>query len=136
MAFVPPQTDLPREAVVEFVGEQGDGSFEVGFDAIEDETAAHGLVGCHCLVKRADLELEELEESPETWAGWRVFDADGMLVGEVSEFVDRPVQPLLAVERAEGRGEAYLPVADELIVEVDAESRRIVMEIPAGLLDL
>ena len=136
VAFVPPQTDLPREAVVEFVGEQGDGAFEVGFDAVGDETTAHGLVGCHCLVKRADLELDELEESPETWAGWRVFDADGALVGEVSELVDRPVQPLLAVARADGRGEAFLPVADELIVEVDPDAQRIVMEIPAGLLDL
>lgn len=135
VAFVPPQTDLPREAVVDFVGEHGDSLFEVGFDVIEDETTAHGLVGCHCLVRRDDLELEELEEQPEAWAGWRVFDADGSLVGEVSEFIDKPGQALLSVVRA-GGGAVFLPVADELIVEVDPDARRIVMEIPAGLLEL
>ena len=136
VAFVPPQTDVPREAVVDFVAEQGDGAFEVGFDAIGDKVCASKLVGCHCLVKRSELAWDELEGAPETWAGWVVVDEGGLLVGEVNEFVDKPGQALLSVERADGNGEVYLPVADELILSVDAGERRIVMEIPVGLLDL
>ena len=136
VAFVPPRTDLPRRALVDFVGEDRNGSFEVGFDAVADDAPARGLVGSHCLVRRAELDESALSASPATWEGWKVVDAQARPVGDVIELIDTPGQALLSVARPDGRGEVLLPLADELVLDIDPIAQSIAMEVPAGLLDL
>ena len=55
MAFVPPVSDAPRCARVTTVSAIDDRTAVVAFDAVEGIDAAEALVGCHCLVRRADL---------------------------------------------------------------------------------
>ena len=75
------------------------------------------------------------EDGPATWVGWKVIEADGGLVGEVASLIENPGQALLEVNR-ENANTAYIPVVDEFICDVDVENREIVVDLPAGLLDL
>lgn len=67
--------------------------------------------------------------------GLAVVNVAGESVGEVAGLLTRPAQDLLVVTLASG-GEALVPFVDEIVPEVDPEAGRIVIDPPAGLLDL
>lgn len=136
VAFVPPATDVPREGRVTLVRESGDDAFEVAFDTIADESSACALVGCHCLVRIADLGDVPLQVNAASWTDWRVETVRGEGVGEVVDLVENPGQALLEVARADGLKPVYIPLVDAFIVDVDEGERLIVVDLPDGLLDL
>jgi 16S rRNA processing protein RimM len=80
--------------------------------------------------------LRELDES-EFWEhdllGCTVTTADGNEVGEVTGLIPGPAQDLLEVQTS--TGPLYVPAVKELIVEVDLDTRRVVVDAPPGLLD-
>lgn len=133
--FVPPQTDTPRAACVERVDERDDGTAYAVFSGIEDIAVAKRLVGCHCLVKRADIPADDFEHAPGTWRGWRVVDARFGEVGTIADFVEGPQQDLLEVVRPDG-STALVPVVDAFIAAVDVDARTVETTLPDGLLDL
>lgn len=137
LALVPPVLDAPRNVTVESVQEQGENSVLVFFSEVNDADTAELLVGCHCLARRADLDfsLLETEDDLPSWEGWTVFDEVEGYVGTVLEIEDRPMQPLLIVERESG-AEVLLPLVDEFIIGIDEDSQRIDMRLVSGLLDL
>ena len=134
VAFVPPQTDLPRRAVVESINEIDDRSAEVIFEGV-DGPAAQGLAGCHCLIRRDSLDESLFEEEPALWEGWTLVDEQAGEVGTVRDLVSNPGQDLLEVDRPDG-STLLVPVVDEIIKDVDVESRKIQTVLPQGLLDL
>lgn len=135
VAFVPPQTDLPRRSTVLSVRMLDDYSAEVEFDGVDGDSA-RGLVGCHCLIKRCDVDESAFEDEPAMWEGWQVFDDDAGLLGEVSGIIDNPGQALLEVSRADGGGDLLVPVVDEIVLDIDVDGRAIHVMLPNGLLDL
>ena len=135
VAFVPPRTDLPRTGVVDFVRPIDDDTYEVGFDSVTADTDVHGLVGCRCLVKRSAIDESALVEAPGFWMGWNVELVSGEEVGSVVDLIENPGQSLLEIERDHANN-AFIPVVDEFIVSIDEEAKRIVVDVPAGLLDL
>ena len=137
LALVPPVLDAPRRVRVKALSFQGEDEAVVFFDEVADAGAAEMLVGCHCLARRADLDLSVFESSVglPSWEGWQVFDEREGYVGTVEAVEDRPMQPLLTVARADGRA-TLVPLAEEFVVAVDEEGRRIDLACPAGLLDL
>lgn len=136
VVFVPPQLDLPREGAVDYLNAVDATSWEIGFDTVGDGAMAQGLVGCHCLVKREDVESAFADDETVLWVGWQVVDAVGAPIGDVSAMIQNPAHPLLEVERADGSGRTLIPVVDAFIVSVNEEGRAIVVDLPEGLLDL
>ena len=55
VAFVPPRHDAPRRARVLSVQDAGRDAFLVTFEGVDSIDVAELLVGCSCLVRRADL---------------------------------------------------------------------------------
>lgn len=137
VALVPPVLDAPRRVTVESLQMRGESEAVIFFEEVSDANTAEMLVGCHCLVRRADVleELEELESDLPSWEGWQVFDAATGFVGEVVEIEDRPLQPLLVVSR-EGAQDALIPLVEDFIESIDEQALRIDMRLPAGLLDM
>ena len=136
VAFVPPQTDLPRRGIVVYSNELPDGTFVVAFDTVTDEKAAHGLAGVHCLMRREDVQDLMDPEDPLSWNGWHVFYEDGRCIGEVTGLLDNPGQMLLEVQRPGDVPLAYIPVVDEFIVNVDERQHVLTVQLPPGLLTL
>ena len=74
------------------------------------------------------------EDGEEDLTGWTVLNGDGQAVGTVTAHEDIPGNPCLRVDT--GRGEALIPLHEELVLDVDEETKTLRMVIPEGLLDL
>ena len=107
----------------------------LGFVGHTDRNAAEALRGTRLLA--AD------DEEPEEDDAWREEDlvgmsavlTDGTNVGEVVALHVREVQDLLEVRAADGRA-VLVPFVEELVPEIDEDSRRVVLNPPPGLLEL
>ena len=66
--------------------------------------------------------------------GCAIVTPDGETLGEVSAVQDFGAAPLLIVKQPEK--ELMIPLTDSICVEIDTAQKRIVVELPEGLLDL
>jgi len=115
------------------------GIWLIGFEQIPDRTGAESLRGTQLFLDAADLTSEQDDDS-EGWyedelVGLAVVATDGTVVGEVAGLETRAVQDLIVVRLA-GGGEALVPFVEAIVPEVDVEGGRVVIDPPAGLLDL
>ncbi|MBW8171630.1 ribosome maturation factor RimM [Ornithinimicrobium sp. Arc0846-15] len=111
------------------------GTYLLRLDGVADRNAAESLrnttlVGAH----------EELDDEEDAWfaedlIGFAVVTTNGEVVGEVADLHTREVQDLLEVTRTQGPN-ALIPFVDELVPEIDVDARRVVIDPPAGLLEL
>lgn len=135
VAFVPPQTDVPRSACVKEVRLIDDVSADIEFEGVATMELAQQMIGMHCLIRRELVDEDVFRASPGTWEGWRVVDSLAGEVGTVSGLVENPAQMLLEVLRPDG-ATALVPAVEEIIREVDIETGTIYVDLPKGLLDL
>jgi 16S rRNA processing protein RimM len=109
--------------------------FLVGFDGVRDRTGAELLKGRYLFRDTAAVEpLADDELFYHQLLGMEVVTKDGEHVGEVSEVYELRPADLLEVRGP--RGEVMIPFLSSIVVEVDAEARRMVIDPPEGLLDL
>jgi 16S rRNA processing protein RimM len=111
-------------------------TYLLGFQGVTDRTGAEGLRDTRLLL----AEDEAAEDDDDGWyekdlLGLTVTLPDGTVIGEVSALHTRDVQDLLEVRRPDGR-EVLIPFVEQLVPEVDEESRRVVIDPPQGLLEL
>ena len=109
--------------------------FLVRFKGWEDRTAAEKLRGLYLL--RPFDEIDELEEGEVFYhelLGAQVLTVDGTLVGSVREVYSLKPAELLEVVGPEGS--KLIPFSKEVVVQVDREGGRVVIDPPPGLLDL
>ena len=104
-----------------------------GFDQIE---AAKELVGCDLAVP-AEERVELPDDSFYDWEliGCRVETVSGQAVGEVREIMRPGGVELLSVVDADNR-DRLVPMAADIVVEIDKDQKLIRIEPPAGLLEL
>jgi 16S rRNA processing protein RimM len=107
----------------------------LGLDGVADRSAAEALRGADVWID--PVELAELPAG-EYWAfqliGCEVEDAAGRVLGRVREVRSTGAQDLLVVDGAGGT-EQLIPAVQSWWREVDLAGRRIVVELPPGLLD-
>ena len=105
------------------------------FREVTDRTAAEKIRGRELALPGVDLrELDEDEFFLHDLAGYTVVRTDGESVGEVVTSYETGAQLLLGVMTAGGQ-ELLIPFGRQLVMEVDREARRIVIDPPPGLLE-
>jgi 16S rRNA processing protein RimM len=108
----------------------------LSFEGIGDVDTARGLSGGVLGIAR-----EDLGDVPEDffWSheveGWNCRDRSGRSLGSVRRLEETPAGPQLTLETGEGR-EILIPFVRPIVVEIDRESRRIVLDPPEGLMEL
>lgn len=110
-------------------------------DGIDDEQHAAELT--HHLVyvlKADDLVVADDEDDDEGMyaadlAGYTILSETGTLIGRIID-VDLSTENALFVVERPDMTNIYIPVADEMIDDIDPDSRHLVMTLPEGLLDL
>lgn len=107
----------------------------LGFEGVPDRTAAESLRNTRLLLAEDDETEDDDAWREEDLLGLTVVTTDGTVVGEVSALHTRDVQDLLEVRRPDG-GEVLIPFVEELVPEVDEDAGRVVVDPPAGLLEL
>ncbi|CAN5834542.1 ribosome maturation factor RimM [soil metagenome] len=80
-------------------------------------------------------EVDDLEDEDAFWehevVGLEVLRTDGRVLGRVAEVFSRPAQDLWSVDT--GSGEVLFPAAKELVVSVDLDAGKVVIDPPEGL---
>jgi len=106
------------------------------FEGVDGVDAARALQGGELLVA-----LEDAHPAPEGFyyehevRGFSCEDAGGRVLGVASALERTPAGPMLSVDVGAGR-EALVPFVYPIVVAVDREVRRIVLDPPEGLFDL
>jgi 16S rRNA processing protein RimM len=106
------------------------------FKGYDDIDKASELIGCEFGIPEVDrVELGEDEYYDWELEGCTVRLVDGRSVGKVTSILKTGATEILMIIDDEGR-EHLVPLAAEMIVEIDIEAKSIVVDPPEGLLDL
>ncbi len=113
------------------------GRLLVQFAGVPDRNAAELLRGILLSVDAdSDPDIDDPDEFYDhQLVGLRVVTVDGDVLGEVSDVVHLPASVLLSVTRP-GAGELLIPFVASMVPTVDVAGRRVVVDLPPGLLEL
>lgn len=106
----------------------------VKFEGVDSEQKAKNLIG-----KQLFLPLQMLPKLPKgefyihDLIGFEIFENDS-LIGKVNEIYDLPNNRMFEVNYM-GK-DVLIPYRDEVLLNIDADSKRINVELPEGLLDV
>jgi 16S rRNA processing protein RimM len=108
----------------------------LAFQGVPDLTTALSLAGGELSVpaRKAFQPPKGFHYSHEL-AGWVCEDLQGRMLGRVWSLGEAPGGPLLEIETAEGR-KVLVPFVETIVIAVEPEKSRIVLDPPEGLLDL
>lgn len=128
-----PDPDLPPLRVVG--SRPFKGAFLVEFGGIETRNEAEALRGRYLLREAAEVEPPAADEFfYHQLLGLEVFTVQGERLGRVREVYELAPSDLLEVR--DGEREFMIPFRKEIVVEVNLDEGRIVVDPPEGLLDL
>lgn len=120
---------------------KGSFSYLVKFEGIDSEIEAKKLVNKTVYALRERLKEFMLENFDEEYAlydaliGWTIDDEDAGEIGKVVDIDTNTENELFIVETPDGKT-IYIPLTEDFIVRMDEDSRKILMRLPSGLLDL
>jgi 16S rRNA processing protein RimM len=112
------------------------GRMLVRFEGVADAAGVRGFAGGDLCVA-----VSEAHPPPPGFfyeheiRGWVCEDASGRRLGEAAGLERAPGAPLLSVETAPGRI-VLVPFVHGIVISVDRDARRIVLDPPVGLMDL
>ena len=129
-------TGVPRALTVRSTRVHN-GIWLVAFEEVPDRTGAESLRGTRLVLEGPpDVAPDEDDVYTEDQLrGLTVVDPAGVVLGEVVGLVLGAAQDRLVVRLPDGR-EAEVPFVAAIVPEVDVEGGRVVLDAPAGLLDL
>ncbi|HCX99853.1 MAG TPA: 16S rRNA processing protein RimM [Bacteroidales bacterium] len=106
----------------------------VKFDEVDGSDMATTLVGLTIL-----SEIKQLEASDELYlddlVGYSVVNQNGNLLGEIEQLQDFSGNLVFLVVNSAGK-ELLIPAASDFIVELNEETKTLLMQLPDGLVDL
>jgi len=104
-----------------------------GVDTISD---AEKLRGADVLIPMGErAEIPEGEYYQSDLVGCEVIAHDGQTIGSVEGWQETGGTPLVEVKKNDGK-ELLIPFAKSIFTKIDLERKRIVVNLPEGLLDL
>lgn len=112
--------------------QQGNTKAVVTFDDFESEELAAMLMG-----KKIYSEDPIREDEVQDWdflVGYRFVDVNSGVSGVVTSFIGNELNPLIEVKV--GSAEHTLPIADELVDELDEKKKILRMKLVEGIFDL
>ncbi|MEU1189792.1 ribosome maturation factor RimM [Streptomyces sp. NPDC005859] len=106
------------------------------FEGVRDRTAAEALRNTLLI---AEVDPTELPEEEDEYYDHQLMDLDvvtkdGVEVGRITEISHLPSQDLFIVERADG-SEVMIPFVESIVIGIDLEEQRAVIDPPPGLVD-
>lgn len=114
---------LPVPFFIEKISPKGSSKAIVHLTDVDSLQDAEEIVG-----KEICLDAEEDDEAEEDFTGWTLYDGDTP-VGTITGIEDIPGNPCLCV------GDSLVPLHEDFLGHADPEARRLVMNLPDGLLN-
>lgn len=112
-------------------------SYFLHFDHIDNKEIADGYCGLDLFLENVDTEYTESDKSidNEYLEGYLVYDTSNKEIGEAVELLDFSGNVLLKTISKEDK-EILIPFAEEYLISIDKENKKVQLQIPDGLLDL
>ncbi len=112
-----------------------EGEAVIRFEDYSDVERARHLCGREVYLPQELLAFTEKTSSYHyDLQGYKSFDTTGNFLGTVKDILRYPGNPVFRI--IQGRREILIPVADELIADIDHRKHTIILDPPDGLLDL
>jgi 16S rRNA processing protein RimM len=105
----------------------------VSLEDITTKERAKLLVGKPVWMKQEDFKKYASKDASIYLLGYQVYNND-MVVGEVEEVIEQPHQILVRI-LYNGK-EVLVPIVDAFLIEINNRSKKIMLQLPDGLLDL
>lgn len=125
---------------VESFRSRGIDSYLLTIDGIENEDVAMAFSKKTIYALKEDCMNLDIHDDgdgmyAEDFIGYTVADVDNSVIGKIVDIDDSTDNILFIVEKNDGNN-AYVPVADEFIIDIDTENVIVTMSLPEGLFDL
>jgi len=107
----------------------------VKFEDVETEEDADAIMGCELYLPLSFLpKLEGNQFYYHEVIGFEVEDQRLGVVGEIVSINDSTAQPLFEV--LNGNVEILIPMIDQFLVKIDRDNKKVVMNLPEGLVEM
>jgi 16S rRNA processing protein RimM len=110
-----------------------EGEYIVNLEEVETVESAKRLVTKHVYVNE-ELLATYAKKSPLLWVGFQVTDVNTGIIGNIEDIMQTPGQWLAKIDH-KGH-EVLIPLIDQTIRDVNIKTRRLIVELPQGLLDV
>lgn len=110
-----------------------DTEYHVTLEEVDKVEAAKKLVGKQVYVDE-ELLAGYAKESPLLWIGFSITDVNTGLLGEMVDVMQTPSQWLGKIIYNDR--EVLIPLLNQFIKEIQVKKKRLIMELPAGLLEV
>ena len=107
----------------------------VKLEDIESQEQAKELTGSEVYFPRS---LSDSEKECVSWVeiiGYQLYDTKKHLVGTIQSVDDSTINTLFEIKTEKGK-DVLIPASEDLINKVDIKNRKIIINLPEGLLDL
>lgn len=125
---------IPIPFAITTIRGKGQNKSIVKFDEVDGPEMATNLVGLSVLT-----EIKQLKPNEELYlddlVGYSVVNQNGSLLGEIEQFQDFSGNLVFLVVNSAGK-ELLIPAASNFIVELNEETKTLLMHLPDGLVDL
>jgi len=125
---------IPVPFFVELVRSKGEDKAIVKFDEINSIEAAEEFVGLKLLLPENEVEVDD-ELTLDKLVGYTVTSQADGVIGTITAVEEYSTNTVFELLHTSGKS-IMIPAADDFIVEVDEETRTIIMEVPEGLIDV
>ena len=107
----------------------------VQFEDVNNEEEADKLIGCEIYLPLSMLpKLEGNKFYFHEVIGFEIEDINVGVFGIIESINDSTAQPLFEV--LNGSVELLIPMIDQFLVKIDRENKKVVMDLPDGLIDM
>lgn len=109
--------------------------FLVRFDLFDSPEPIQGWRGATLWIEKRRLKRKEGEFFDFEWEGFAVLNRKRQPVGTVRQMIRNPLRQFVVdLNAGFGGGDVMIPYVREWILELDEDKRRIVLDLPEGLL--
>ena len=105
----------------------------VSFDDVETEKYAKRLIGCSVYLFKSEI-IDETEKSSSSLINYMVIDDNNKEIGPITNIDDYSGNIVLTVDYF--GNEILIPFNEDLLIEINEDSKTIQIHIPEGLIDL
>lgn len=113
-----------------------DSPLVIKFEEVDSREDAFRLVNKEVFMRKTDIQEVVESEVPgfRQMEGFTIEDTQIGIIGAIEQIVELPEQ-LMAIINKEGT-DVLIPLNDQFIQDIQAEEKKIIMDLPEGLLDL
>ena len=125
---------IPVPFFISSIRPKGEDKALIKLEDIDDVICAEEFVGLKMLLPSDQIETDD-ELLMSDLIGYSIVSTEKQLIGKIVDYQEYQSNSVFTVNHQSGK-EIILPAVNDLIIEVDTESKTVLMEIPDGLIDL